>query len=97
MKEMSEQRASVPEYGGSTNANDEIFKRVLDDQDFRTLLADVDGNKISKADLFAHAELMVRERIQATATAHKPAASAAPSANPSTAASLPAHASGTAR
>jgi len=40
----------------------------------RTLLADVDGNKISKADLFAHAELMLKERIQIAAVAHKPAA-----------------------
>jgi hypothetical protein len=39
----------------------------------RALLADVDANKISKADLFAHAELMLKERIQAAA-AQKPAA-----------------------
>jgi pyruvate-ferredoxin/flavodoxin oxidoreductase len=42
----------------------------------RALLADVDANKISKTDLFAHAELMLKERIQATAAAQKPAAPA---------------------
>ncbi len=40
----------------------------------RALLADVDANKISKADLFAHAELMMKERLQAAASAQKPAA-----------------------
>jgi pyruvate-ferredoxin/flavodoxin oxidoreductase len=58
----------------------------------RALLADVDTNKISKADLFAYAELMLKERIQAAAAAHKPAAPAvhpavaapaAPAAGPS--------------
>jgi pyruvate-ferredoxin/flavodoxin oxidoreductase len=39
----------------------------------RALLADVDTGKISKADLLAHAELMLKERIQAAAAAHKPA------------------------
>jgi pyruvate-ferredoxin/flavodoxin oxidoreductase len=39
----------------------------------RALLADVDANKVSKEDLFAHAELMLKERIQAAA-AHKAAA-----------------------
>jgi pyruvate-ferredoxin/flavodoxin oxidoreductase len=56
-------------------------KAGIENRDYkaqRALLADVDGNKISKADLFAHAELMVKERIQATATAHKPAAPVAP-------------------
>lgn len=38
----------------------------------RALLADCDAGKISKADLFAHAELMLKERMQA-AGAHKPA------------------------
>jgi pyruvate-ferredoxin/flavodoxin oxidoreductase len=42
----------------------------------RALLADVDAAKLSKADLFAHAELMLKERIQATPSAHKPAAPA---------------------
>jgi pyruvate-ferredoxin/flavodoxin oxidoreductase len=37
----------------------------------RALLADVDAGKISKADLFAHAELLLRERIPAPA--HKSA------------------------
>ena len=40
----------------------------------RALLAEVDANKISKADLFAHAEQMLKERIQAAGAAHKPAA-----------------------
>jgi pyruvate-ferredoxin/flavodoxin oxidoreductase len=56
-------------------------KAGIENRDYkaqRALLADVDGNKISKTDLFAHAELMLKERIQATATAHKPAAPAAP-------------------
>ncbi len=43
----------------------------------RALLADVDANKISQTDLFAHAELMLKERIQAAAAAPKPAAPAA--------------------
>ena len=42
----------------------------------RALLADVDAGKISKEDLFAHGELMLKERIQAAAAAHKPAAPA---------------------
>ena len=43
----------------------------------RALLADVDANKISKADLFAHAELMLKERIQSATATHKPSAPAA--------------------
>ena len=39
----------------------------------RALLADVDGGKISKEDFFAHAELMLKERMPAPAAAHKPA------------------------
>jgi pyruvate-ferredoxin/flavodoxin oxidoreductase len=34
----------------------------------RALLADVDAGKISKADLFAHAELMLKDRMQVAAT-----------------------------
>jgi pyruvate-ferredoxin/flavodoxin oxidoreductase len=41
----------------------------------RALLADVDGGKISKEDFFAHAELLLKERMPAAA-AHKPAAAA---------------------
>ena len=41
----------------------------------RALLADVDAGKISKEDLFAHAELMLKERMPAPA-GHKPAAPA---------------------
>jgi pyruvate-ferredoxin/flavodoxin oxidoreductase len=52
----------------------------------RALLADVDANKISKADLFGHAELMLKERIQAAAAAHKPAA---PVAHPAMTAPAP--------
>jgi pyruvate-ferredoxin/flavodoxin oxidoreductase len=51
----------------------------------RALLADVDANKISKADLIAHAELMLKERIAAAAT-HKPAA---PAVHPGVAAPPP--------
>ena len=40
----------------------------------RALLADVDAAKISKEDFFAHAELMLKERLPAAA-AHKPAVS----------------------
>jgi pyruvate-ferredoxin/flavodoxin oxidoreductase len=39
----------------------------------RALLADVDGGKISKEDFFAHAELMLKERMPTPAAAHKPA------------------------
>jgi pyruvate-ferredoxin/flavodoxin oxidoreductase len=38
----------------------------------RSLLADVDSGKISKEDFLAHADLMLKERLQAAAT-HKPA------------------------
>jgi hypothetical protein len=38
----------------------------------RALLADVDAGKVSKADLFAHAEQLLRERMPAPA-GHKPA------------------------
>ena len=38
----------------------------------RSLLADVDSGKISKEDFLAHADLMLKERLQAAA-AHKPA------------------------
>ncbi len=54
-------------------------KAGIENRDYkaqRALLADVDANKISKADLFAHGELMLKERIQAAAAAHKPAAPA---------------------
>jgi pyruvate-ferredoxin/flavodoxin oxidoreductase len=60
-------------------------KAGIENRDYkaqRALLADVDANKISKADLFAHAELMMKERIQASAAAHKPAAPAAAPAIP---------------
>jgi pyruvate-ferredoxin/flavodoxin oxidoreductase len=40
----------------------------------RALLADVDAGKIAKGDLFAHAELMLKERMQASVAAHKAAA-----------------------
>jgi pyruvate-ferredoxin/flavodoxin oxidoreductase len=43
----------------------------------RALLADVDAGKISKEDLFAHAELMLKERMPAAA-GHKPSAPAVP-------------------
>jgi pyruvate-ferredoxin/flavodoxin oxidoreductase len=43
----------------------------------RALLADVDAGKISKEDLFAHGDRMLKERLPA-ATAHKPAAPAVP-------------------
>ena len=47
----------------------------------RALLADVDAGKISKDDFFAHAELMLKERLAANpAAAHKPAATAPPPA-----------------
>ena len=47
----------------------------------RALLADVDAGKISKDDFFAHAELMLKERLVASpAAAHKPAATAPPPA-----------------
>jgi len=39
----------------------------------RSLLADVDAGKVSKEDLFAHAELMLKERMPASA-GHKPQA-----------------------
>jgi pyruvate-ferredoxin/flavodoxin oxidoreductase len=48
----------------------------------RALLAEVDSGKISKNDFFAHAELMLKERLSAV-TAHKPAP---PTAKPPTAA-----------
>jgi hypothetical protein len=38
----------------------------------RSLLADVDSGKISKEDFLAHADLMLKERLQAAAT-HRPA------------------------
>ena len=49
----------------------------------RALLADVDAGKISKEDFFAHAEMMLKERMPAPA-GHKPAAPAvhAPAAPP---------------
>jgi pyruvate-ferredoxin/flavodoxin oxidoreductase len=53
-------------------------KAGIENRDYkaqRALLADVDANKISKADLFAHGELMLKERIQSAAAA-KPAAPA---------------------
>jgi pyruvate-ferredoxin/flavodoxin oxidoreductase len=37
----------------------------------RTLLADVDSGKISLEDFFAHADLMLKERLP-TAASHKP-------------------------
>ena len=40
----------------------------------RALLADVDSGKISKADFFAHAELMLKERMPAAADAAETAA-----------------------
>jgi pyruvate-ferredoxin/flavodoxin oxidoreductase len=43
----------------------------------RSLLADVDAGKVAKADLFAHAELLLKERIPA-AQAHKPEAAPRP-------------------
>jgi hypothetical protein len=47
----------------------------------RALLADVDAGKVSKDDFFAHAELMLKERLVASpAAAHKPAATAPPPA-----------------
>ena len=47
----------------------------------RALLAEVDAGKISKDDFFAHAELMLKERLAANpAAAHKPAATAPPPA-----------------
>jgi pyruvate-ferredoxin/flavodoxin oxidoreductase len=54
-------------------------KAGIENRDYkaqRALLADVDANKISKADLFAHGELMIKERIQAASAAHKPGAPA---------------------
>ena len=51
----------------------------------RALLADVDAGKISKEDFFAHAPLMLKERIAAPA-AHKPAAPATPPPVPAAAA-----------
>ena len=42
----------------------------------RTLLADVDAGKISKEQLFAHAELLLKERIQPAGGHPKPAAPA---------------------
>jgi pyruvate-ferredoxin/flavodoxin oxidoreductase len=53
-------------------------KAGLDNREYkaqRALLADVDAGKISKADLFTHAELMLKERMQAAA-AQKTAAPA---------------------
>ncbi len=46
----------------------------------RALLADVDAGKISKDDLFAHAEELLKERLPAAAAAHKPAEPKAPRA-----------------
>jgi pyruvate-ferredoxin/flavodoxin oxidoreductase len=43
----------------------------------RSLLADVDAGKVSKEDFFAHAELMLKERMPATA-GHKPQAAPRP-------------------
>ena len=39
----------------------------------RSLLADVDAGKVSKDDLFAHAEELLKERMPAAGGAHKPA------------------------
>jgi pyruvate-ferredoxin/flavodoxin oxidoreductase len=39
----------------------------------RAVLADVDAGRISKADLFAHAEELMKERMPKPAPAHKPA------------------------
>jgi pyruvate-ferredoxin/flavodoxin oxidoreductase len=45
----------------------------------RALLADVDAGKISKDDFFAHAQLMLKERMTANpAVTHKPAAATPP-------------------
>ncbi|MGE0703998.1 MAG: 2-oxoacid:acceptor oxidoreductase family protein [Vicinamibacterales bacterium] len=44
----------------------------------RSLLADVDAGKISKEDLFAHGEELLRARIPNAPAAHKPAAPPAP-------------------
>jgi pyruvate-ferredoxin/flavodoxin oxidoreductase len=55
----------------------------------RSLLADVDAGKISKDDLFAHAERMLKERLPAPA-AHKPATPAAPVPPTATKAATPA-------
>jgi hypothetical protein len=39
----------------------------------RSLLADVDAGRISKEDLFARAEQLLKERMPAPAAVHKPA------------------------
>src|SRR5205085_11513474 len=52
----------------------------------RSVLADVDAGKISKDELFANAEKLLKERMPQPAGAHKPAAPVAPAAKPATAA-----------
>jgi pyruvate-ferredoxin/flavodoxin oxidoreductase len=44
----------------------------------RALLADVDANRIAKADFFGHAELMLKDRMPPPAAAHKATAPATP-------------------
>jgi hypothetical protein len=44
----------------------------------RALLADVDAGKINKEHFFAHAELLLKERIPAAATHRPPAPAVAP-------------------
>ena len=59
----------------------------------RALLADVDSGKIAKEDFLAHADLMLKERLQAAA-AHKPAepkVAVPPAVAPTTAATTLAH------
>jgi len=48
----------------------------------RAVLADVDAARISKADLFARAEELLRERMPKPVPAHKPAEARAPAAGP---------------
>jgi pyruvate-ferredoxin/flavodoxin oxidoreductase len=52
----------------------------------RALLAEVDAGKITKDDLFANAEKLLKERLPQPAAAHKPAA---PAAAPRPAAGVP--------
>jgi len=48
----------------------------------RSLLADVDAGRISKEDLFARAEQLLKERMPAPAAVHKPAEAKARVATP---------------
>src|SRR5437660_7086805 len=51
----------------------------------RAVLADVDAGKISKEDLFARAEVLIKERMPKPAPAHKPAEPRAAAAPPAVA------------